>query len=975
MNLLLRGWGILIIALKRIFAQKWLSLSILVGLAVSIALVMSIPIYSDGVYYRILTEELAKISGGSRRPPFAFMFQYIRPPDANSDWEIVQPLDAYLVESGARDIGLPQNSILRYFRTDDFKIFPENEIQYADVNTPLFWGSFAFASDIEDHITIMEGMFPEDAVSSSDSMIEILIHENLALEFGLQVDETYIAYAQKRTGGTVKTIQVPVKIAGVWQPINPSDDYWFYDPDSLKSNFLITEGTFFNRLSPYIENEIYTGVWYLILDGSKLDTSDVDPLLTRINRVQYQVTELLPNTLVPLDTERALSNYRQDAAQLNFMLYVFSIPILTLMVVFIGLVVGLSVARRQNEIAVLRSRGGTELQVIGMAALEAFILGMLAFAIALPLSVGIAYLVSNTRSFLDFSLAVDMRIILSPTVIRTGLIAVALTVIAQVLPTIGDSLHTIVTYKQERARAQRAPWWQRIWLDVLLMIPVIYGIYLIQQQGSIVSPLAEGADRNDPLQNPLFLLIPSLTIFAFTLLVLRILPYLMSLITRLTFRSKSIGVLMAARHLARTPGFYSAPLIMLILTFGLSTFIASLAQTLDHHLYSQQFYAYGADMNLLELGESANRSSGSDRFMSLAGQDTDQDSEPEDEAIGPRYFFLPVAEHLKIPGVEQVARVGSFQSFINVTGQTQPGLFLGVDRAEFLPVSFWRDDFAQVSLGELMNRLAVVSNGVLVDQEFMSDNAFEIGDSFQVESQLMDQRIEMDVEIVGVVQRFPTWYPQDDKGNTISLLVGNLDYFFEQAGGTYPYDVWLRVSPDADYESIVRDANSRGLGVVNWDAPLLDVARDQRQPERQGLFGVLSVGFLAAIFLTVLGFFLYSFFSFRRRFVELGVLRAIGLSSLQMTRFLAWELLFLIFTGITVGTGLGIAVSNLFIPYLQIGEGLMAQSPPFIVEISWEPLIPIYLLYGFLFLVALGILVFLLMRMRIFEAVKLGETT
>jgi putative ABC transport system permease protein len=972
MNLLFRIWAILIIALKRIYAQKWLSSSVLVGLAAAIALVMSIPIYSDGVYYRILTEELAKISEGSRRPPFAFMFQYIRPTDADSDWEIVQPVDAYLIESGARDIGLPQKSILRYFRTDDFKIFPEDEIKYADVNKPLFWGSFAFASDIEDHITIVEGGFPEDAVASTDSTIEILIHENLALEFGLQVDETYIAYAQRRIGGTLNTIQIPIKIAGIWQPSNPNADYWFYDPDTLKSNFVITEGTFLNRLSPYLENEIYTGVWYLILDGSKVDISDVESLLARINRVQFQVTELLPNTLVPLDTERALSNYRQDAAQLNFMLYVISIPILSLMIVFIGLVVGLSVARQQNEIAVIRSRGGTELQVIGMAALEAFILGMLAFTIAIPSSIGLAYLVSNTRSFLDFSLAVDMRIILSPTVIRTGLLAVALAVIAQVLPTIGASLHTIVTYKQERARALRSPWWQRIWLDVLLLIPIIYGIYLIQQQGSIVSPLAEGVDRSDPLQNPLFLLIPSLTIFASTLLVLRILPYVMSLITRLTFRSKSVGVLMAARHLARTPSFYSAPLIMLILTFGLSTFIASLAQTLDHHLYSQKLYAYGADINLLELGESANRSSVSDRFISLAGQDTDQDSESEDEAIGPRFFFLPVAEHLKIPGVEQVARVGSYQSFINVTGQTQPGLFIGVDRAEFLPVSFWRDDFAQVSLGELMNRLAVVSNGVLVNQEFMSDNAFMIGDRFQVESQLMDQRVELDVEIVGVVQGFPTWYPQDDDGRQISLLVGNLDYLFEQAGGTYPYDVWLRVSPDADYESIVRDANSRGLGVLKWDAPLLDVARDQRQPDRQGLFGVLSVGFLAAIFLTVLGFFLYSFFSFRRRFVELGVLRAIGLSSRQMTRFLAWELLFLIFSGITVGTGLGI---NLFIPYLQVGEGMMAQYPPFIVEISWEPIIPIYILYAFLFLVALGVLVFLLMRMRIFEAVKLGETT
>ena len=127
------------------------------------------------------------------------------------------------LDLGPANIGLSQKSILRYFRTDDFKIFPENEIQYADVNTPLFWGSFAFASDVEDHISIVEGRFPDDAVSSTESTVEILVHENLALEFGLQVDETYIAYAQKRTGGTVKTIQIPVKIAGVWQPTNPAD--------------------------------------------------------------------------------------------------------------------------------------------------------------------------------------------------------------------------------------------------------------------------------------------------------------------------------------------------------------------------------------------------------------------------------------------------------------------------------------------------------------------------------------------------------------------------------------------------------------------------------------------------------------------------------------------------------------------------------------------------------------------------------
>jgi len=42
------------------------------------------------------------------------------------------------------------------------------------------------------------------------------------------------------------------------------------------------------------------------------------------------------------------------------------------------------------------------------------------------------------------------------------------------------------------------------------------------------------------------------------------------------------------------------------------------------------------------------------------------------------------------------------------------------------------------------------------------------------------------------------------------------------------------------------------------------------------LLGLLSVGFITAAVLTVLGFILYAMFSFRRRFIELGMLRAVG---------------------------------------------------------------------------------------------------
>ncbi len=194
------------------------------------------------------------------------------------------------------------------------------------------------------------------------------------------------------------------------------------------------------------------------------------------------------------------------------------------------------------------------------------------------------------------------------------------------------------------------------------------------------------------------------------------------------------------------------------------------------------------------------------------------------------------------------------------------------------------------------------------------------------------------------------------------------------AGDQYPYDVWLRTAPDIDSAAMVASLREMNLNVLDYDVALEQVAKEQRRPERQGLFGFLSIGFAAAALLTVLGFLLYALFSFRRRFIELGILRAIGLSAGQMTSFLAWELAFLILTGLIAGTALGVLVSQMFIPALQVGTGLEARIPPYMPLIAWPAIFRIWMLFAVMFVVALAVLAALLMRMRIFQAVKLGET-
>ena len=157
----------------------------------------------------------------------------------------------------------------------------------------------------------------------------------------------------------------------------------------------------------------------------------------------------------------------------------------SLLIAFIGLVVGLAVGRQRNEVAVLRSRGASVGQIAGISGLEALMLGLFALLVAVPLSYLIAQVIGATRSFLNFTGEANLRLTFNQSAINAGMIALGITFMAQVLPTFGAARHTIVTYKQEQARALRPPWWQRMWLDVLLLVPAGYGLYLLRQQGSI----------------------------------------------------------------------------------------------------------------------------------------------------------------------------------------------------------------------------------------------------------------------------------------------------------------------------------------------------------------------------------------------------------------------------------------------------------------------------------------------------------
>lgn len=959
----LQIWATGRIAFKRLLTQQYLSIASIAGLMIASGFILSVPLYADATYFRLLREELliGRELELTQKPvdyaPLNFVFELKAAGRNSPQWKNVVEVDNYLSNDALRTVKLPVTQVVRRFRTDGYFIYPPRDLNNPGTQYPLTTASFAFITPMEDVLTIVNGTMPQPFVSlfRDGDAIEAIANEELANEFGVQVGDIYSL--------RLDTGQIPVVIVGLWRPVDPIAPYW-----DVKTNtwLIIHEESYSGIVSDRVDDELISSVWNIALDGSSLHSGDVPVLEERILGVESRAASLLENTALIASPLEALSRYNDSAPTLTYLLFAFSVPILSLILAFIGLVAGLFVNQQRGEMAILRSRGASTGQVVVISLLQGIILGVIALTGGILLGNWITHSIGKARSFLDFSAAGGLRVDMTPQILGYGLLGIALILFIQILlPTLSAAANTIVTYKQERARSLDKPWWQKFYLDILLLIPAGYGLWQLLEQSK---QALEGADAiPDPLQNPLLLLVPALGIFSVALFTLRLVPRFMDIISRILNSTKSVGLLMAARYLARSPALYNAPLVLLVLTLGLSAFTASLALTLDSQLDKQMRYEVGADINLTEEGTTFT-----------------------ENTQGAEYTFGPVEDHLSIPDVRSATRVGRYKFTAIVQTGALTGTYLGIDRLTFPDAAYWQRDFASEHLGVLMNQLAANPAGVLVPENLLEANNLELGDTLKiaVTTGVAGLSITLDAPIVGAFALFPTWYPENGP-----MIVGNLDELYLRAGAEFPHEVWLDTTDKADPELIAytvrgfsifldRQANQsklvqNGLNtiVTDWSSADLNIRAEQRRPERQGLFGLLSVGFVSSALLTVLGFLLYALFSFRRRFIEMGMLRAIGLSVKQMTSLLAAELAFLVLLGIGVGTGLGVFASRLFVPFLQIGASAQSQYPPFQIQIAWLSIVQIYVLFAVLFIVALSALSGLLVRMKIFQAIKLGETT
>jgi putative ABC transport system permease protein len=98
-----------------------------------------------------------------------------------------------------------------------------------------------------------------------------------------------------------------------------------------------------------------------------------------------------------------------------------------------------------------------------------------------------------------------------------------------------------------------------------------------------------------------------------------------------------------------------------------------------------------------------------------------------------------------------------------------------------------------------------------------------------------------------------------------------------------------------------------------------------------------------------------------------------GLSRKQLTGMLLLEQLFTAGLAIGLGVLIGKAVSLLFLPFLQTTENVEETVPPFRVVFESSDTNQLFVVVGFMMLVGALLLFLHIRRLRVHQAVKMGE--
>ncbi len=934
---------VLMLAARRLRASWIRVLGLAFGLLLAAAVAATVPLYTAGSLTRVLQAGLQPYND---RPAGAVLVRWLPPSQPGLTGSAGLPASAAsrlasLTAGVGRGVGLPATPLVRYAATQDQQVITQAEISNPYASGVYFGGtSIDMLTHLRAHVHMVLGRAYHTAPERG-GILEAIVTQEAYKTDHLQVGQVYLYPSAAVPGSYVR-----LRLVGVFQQLDPTGPFWPYR--YFTSDFFVAPSAF-SALEAKGQVTLGEAAWYTSLHLRRLIAQQVPAVMTGVQRAALQISGVVPGARMDVSPYAELSAFVQREETLTGLLRLVSVPILAIALYFVAITASLIVAADRGEIAVFASRGAPVGQILSLYLLEWVLLAIPVAALGPFPAALFSRVVGSSEGFLHFAAARPLPVFIRPIDFAYAGVAAALGVLAAMVPVLVGLGRSIVSARLRSSRTVDQPLWQRAYLDgvALLLLAVIWWVF---HKASVQGGGGAAALVGDPA---LFVLPPVFLVVS-GLLVVRFLGWLLRTLDALAGPFVRPALSLPLRRIGRLPSQFAPVLLLLCFTAALGSYSAASARTLDQNLTAAADYQVGAQVQLQEVSPCS-------IMKPEIGVCLTYDNAP----IGPQGVrpMPPFSLHAGVPGLRHAAEL--VQEQVTVQGPLNSGQadLVLVNPSTYAQVAWWMPGLNPHPLLHYVNLLTSQPGAALVDPAFANQMGLQVGQSFSLSDGIYNGTF----TDVGAVQR---WSGADANA---PLVVANLAYAKSAMGMIPAYrTALLQLSPHASLPAIETALADKGIFTQASLVASTLAGQALSTPEWAGQTGMLTVGFLTALGITILGYLLYAVVLLRGQLSQLGLLFALGLPWGSVLATVAVEQGTLLLFGAAAGAAAGLVAAALFLPLLRPAF-TGPNAPPFLALGPGGALAQVAVVLVALLAIALGALLFSLRRLHVGETLKLEE--
>jgi putative ABC transport system permease protein len=932
-----------------------MAISLLIGNILLIGMIVGNIVYSNAVLNRLLVKDLNNSMKETGVYPLQTLVE-IRMDNTRSNASVAKKVkqleDLTSGLSGKMQLKNKELISSYFIRTNYLKTLEEKES--SDYVLDL-----AFMTDLDKHSAMISGkMYSSKMV---DGAIEVVVGRKVMMEKELMIgQELYLADVRDKDGNPYK-----IRIAGVFQNSSDNDAYWVSSPDTYARQFFMDEGLFRSMFIDY-ENPQYkfNSKWNVLVDYSDIKAVQVDNILSELEDFHLAIQKIdCYNYKEYFST--ILTDFKVKQSKLENVLFLLEIPIFILLMIFIYMVNNQMMLLERGDIAVLKSRGASNLHVILIYLLQGVIILFIALLLGIPLGLFFCYTLGNANAFLEFVSRTALPLELTDkALMAAGLCALGSLMITLILAFF-HTRENIVSYKRKMNKRNQKMTFISLIFGALFIGIAGYGLFSFRTHADTLAQTSQAGGRLDPLLfcSSIFFIIGA------AFIVQAIFPYFIKLIFgagKSVWNPSAYASFQKVIKGSDNQGFI---LLFIILTVSLGIFDATLARTINGNEEDRIRYSVGADLVVQEKWKS-NKETIEAYIQSMKEMGQDVSSASMDI-----YYIEPdFNRYTELKGVKEATKVQINKNInISVDNGKVTATLMGINTNEFGEVAYFKNGLLDKHWFNYLNSMAGNVDSILVSANF-KELGYKVGDRITYSDELGEAR----GTIAGFVEYWPTYQPvvkAADKDGIVKeipqyLIVAHLSKL-QTVWGMTPYQVWMKVNGST---SFIYDfaANNKVIFESFNDLSAMIINKNN-DPFFQGTNGVLTLGFIIILLICAIGFLIFWILSIISRTLQFGVFRAMGMSIREIIGMLLREQFFLSVIPIVLGVLIGNYVSKLYVPLIQIAYSSSEQIIPLEIIRQQSDQLRILTIVTVMVILCMIIIGKLISNLKITQALKLGE--